>query len=130
EFPHYSASALDYAAISTKFALRWERALYYGGQLRGNPSSSYSQAIGQVCPCVVKDAYGTVVLPENLGNYSPEPFYTFPVHVVSDILAAGASELAVRDGVAGVYYHAWEGPQPLAQILAGLRAQGWTFVDP
>lgn len=130
EFPHYSASAVDYAAIASKFSVRWERSLYYYGQLTGTPSAVYTQAIGEMFPFVVQDVYGNTVLPENLGDYEPEPFYTFPVHVVSDILAGGASELAVRDGVAGVYYHAFNGTQPLAQILSGLKNQGWTFADP
>ena len=130
EFPHYTASAVDYEAIASKFSVRWERALYYEGLFSGNPSTSYSQAIGQMFPFQVQDMYGDLVLPENLGDYEPEPFYTFPVHLVSDILNGGSAEMAVRDGVAGVYYHAFNGTAPLAQILSGLENQGWTFADP
>ena len=129
EFPHYAASAVDYQFVSQTFSTRWERVLYFGGFLSGG-TLDYTHVLGQMFPYVVRDAYGTVVLPENLGDYEPTPFHQFPVHVVSDILAAGSAESVVRDGVAGVYYHAFHGVEPLRQIVDGLRAQGWTFSSP
>jgi uncharacterized protein YdaL len=129
EFPHYAGSAVDYQAVASQFATRWERSMYYGGVLTGG-TIDYSHVIGQAFPYVVRDAYGTVVLPENCGPYAPEPFYQFPPHTVTDILAAATAQSVVRDGIAAFYYHPFEGVAPLQQIIDGLRAQGWTFVSP
>lgn len=128
-FPDYAASAPDYQAAASLFPVRWERALYFGGYLSGG-TIDYSHVIGETFPWVVRDVYGSVVLPENLGDYSPEAFYAFPPHTVADILAAGTANLAVRDGFASFFYHPYEGLAPLEQIVDGLRAQGYTFVDP
>ena len=103
--------------------------MYFSGILTG-AKPDYSHVLGQMFPYVVRDAYGTTVLPENLGDYEPEPFYQFPVHLVPDILAGAAAESVVRNGIAGVYFHPFEGVAPLSQIVTGLRAQGWTFVSP
>jgi uncharacterized protein YdaL len=129
EFPHYLASASGYQAVAQRFSTRWERALYYGGLVRGG-DLDLSHVIGQSFPYVVRDVYGTVVLPENLGDYSPGPWGIFPAHTVDDILAAGKAELAVRDGVASFFYHPFMGVPALKRIVDGLRAQGWTFVSP
>lgn len=129
EFPHYSASAADYAAAAGGFQARWERALYFKGSLSGT-SVDYNQVIGQMFPYVVRDIYGQTVLPENIGDYEPEPFYTFGVHLVSDILNGASKNLAIRDGFASVYYHPFLGTGPLSEIVEGLKAQGWTFTSP
>lgn len=129
EFPHYTASAVDYQAVAQRFATRWERPLYFGGVLSGG-QVDYSHVIGQTFPYVVSDLYGTTVLPENLGDYAPEPFFNFPPHTVADVLAAAAANMVVRDGFASFFYHPFEGVAALQQIVDGLRAQGWTFVSP
>jgi uncharacterized protein YdaL len=129
EFPHYAGSALDYVAVGQRLAVRWERALYFGGALSGG-AADYGRIIGQLYPYVVRDLYGTVVLPENVGNYEPEPFYAYPARTVADILDASAKHRVVRDGFAGVYYHPWYGVKALSQIVSGMRSQGWTFVSP
>jgi uncharacterized protein YdaL len=129
EFPHYAASAVDYQTASQRFSTRWERVLYFGGALSGG-AVDYSHLIGQTFPYVVRDLWGSTVLPENLGDYAPEQFYIFKPHTVDDILAAGAANMAVRDGFGSFFYHPFEGVGPLQQIVDGLRAQGWTFVSP
>jgi uncharacterized protein YdaL len=128
-FPDYVASFPDYAAAAQTFPVRWERALYFGGGLTGG-TIDYSHVIGQTFPYVVRDAYGSVVLPENLGDYSPDAFYAFPPHTVNDILAAGAANLAVRDGFASFFYHPYLGLSTLEQIVDGLRSEGYTFASP
>lgn len=129
EFPHYMGSATDYQAVGAKFGTRWERGVYFGGLLSGGTIDS-SHLIGQMFPYVVRDAYGTVVLPENCGPYAPEPFYQFKPHTVDDILAAARAQLAVRDGIATFYYHPFEGLAPLQQIIAGFKSLGYTFASP
>jgi uncharacterized protein YdaL len=128
-FPDYVASAPDYAAAAALFPVRWERALYFGGGLTGG-TIDYTHVIGQTFPYVVRDDYGSIVLPENLGDYSPNSFYAFPPHTVDNILAAGAANLAVRDGFASFFYHPYLGLDTLEQIVDGLRAQGYTFASP
>jgi uncharacterized protein YdaL len=128
-FPDYVASVTDYKQAVQRFPTRWERGLYFGGTLTGG-TINYSHLIGQTFPYVVRDVYGSTVLPENLGDYSPTSFYGFPEHLISDILAAGQANLAIRDGFGCFFYHPYEGLGPLEQIVTGLQSQGWTFVDP
>ena len=129
EFPHYAASALDYQAVGLAFGARWERGMYYGGWLKGG-QIDYSHVIGEGFPYVVRDVYGTTVLPENCGPYAPEAFYGFKPHTVDDILAAADAQMVVRDGVAAFYYHPFEGLDALKQIVAGFKARGLTFQQP
>jgi uncharacterized protein YdaL len=129
EFPHYVASVPAYDAVTQRFSTRWERAIYWGGVMSGG-AIDYGHAIGQTFPYVVRDVYGTTVLPENIGAYVPQPFYSFPPHTVDDILNAADSNIVVRDGFASFYYHPFEGVAALRQIVDGLRARGWTFASP
>jgi uncharacterized protein YdaL len=129
EFPHYMGSSTDYQAVASQFGTRWERGVYFGGFLSGGTIDT-SHLIGEMFPYVVRDEYGTVVLPENCGAYAPEPFYQFKPHTVDDILNAARAELAVRDGIATFYYHPFEGLAPLQQIVAGFRSLGYTFANP
>lgn len=129
EFPHYSASAVDYRAISERFGIRWERGIYYSGVLRGG-AVDHGRSIGQMFPYVVRDVYGATVLPENIGSYSPEWFHIFPPYFVSDILNGADKNMVVRDGFASFYFHPFEGLEPLRQIVEGLQARGWTFTSP
>jgi uncharacterized protein YdaL len=129
EFPHYEASAADYAAAAQRFTTRWERSLYFEGTLTG-AAPSYDHYAGQFFPYPVRDVYGSLVLPENVGDYEPVPFHQFPAHSVAQILAAARAATVVRDGFAGVYYHANRGLAPLQQIVTGLQQLGYTFVDP
>jgi len=129
EFPHYAGSAADYQAVAQDFATRWERGMYYGGWLSGS-SIDYSHVIGEGFPYVVRDVYGTTVLPENCGPYAPEPFYGFKPHTVADILAAADANQVVRDGIATFYYHPFEGLDALKQVVEGFQQRGLTFVDP
>ncbi|MGZ4142924.1 MAG: DUF2334 domain-containing protein [Actinomycetota bacterium] len=127
EFPHYAASATDYAAVAARPFVRWEQSLYFAGLLDGKPD--YAHMTGQMFPYAVTDVYGSKVLPENLGGYAPVPFQQYPAHTVADILAAARANLVVRDGVAGVYYHSYFATDALEQIVDGIRALGYRFVD-
>jgi uncharacterized protein YdaL len=129
EFPHYAASVPDYTAAGQLFKTRWERGMYYGGYFSGS-QIDYSHAIGETFPYVVRDVYGTTVLPENCGAYAPEPFYQFPPHGVADILAAADANQVVRNGIAAFYFHPFEGLSALQQIVQGFEARGLKFVSP
>jgi uncharacterized protein YdaL len=129
EFPHYSASAADYAAIGQRFATRWERSLYFGGVLSGG-TVDHSHVAGQFFPYVVRDVYGAKVLPENLGSIEPEPFYIFPTRLPAQLIDAARRNLVVRDGFASFYFHPFFSLDYLKQTVEGIRAAGYTFADP
>ncbi|MFF7562974.1 DUF2334 domain-containing protein [Streptomyces pseudovenezuelae] len=127
--PHYAASAADYKVISSNFSARLERSLYFSGTLGGN-SAGPNAFIGQFFPYVVKDVYGTKVLPENIGNYEPEAFNNHPARLPADLVASAKANLAVRDGFASFFYHPYYPTQPLKDTVDGIKALGYTFVSP
>jgi hypothetical protein len=128
ETPHYSASAADYAGIGKVFATRYERGLYFGGQLAGG-AVNYSHVFGQFFPYVVHDLDGSTVIPENLGNYEPVMQNNNPARLPATIVAHAQAELAVRQGVASFFFHPYYDISGLQQIVAGMKALGYTFVS-
>ncbi|MFC3576291.1 polysaccharide deacetylase family protein [Streptomyces yaanensis] len=127
--PHYAGSAADYKVFSSNFSARLERSLYFAGTLTG-ASSDPNRFIGQFFPYVVKDVYGTKVLPENIGNYEPEAYNNHPARLPADLIASAKANLAVRDGFAGFFYHPYYALQPLKDTIDGIKALGYTFVSP
>ena len=69
--PHYAASPADYAAIQQTFAARYDRGLYFSPAWKGIPPVS-PHIFEQSTPYLVKDSYGSLVVPENLG-YIADP---------------------------------------------------------
>ena len=126
-FPHYAASAADYAVVQGLFGARYDRARYFGGQLSGGPID-YAHNLGQFFPYGVRDMYGTKVIPENLGDYEPVAENNNPPRLVPDIVAEAADNLVVRDGFASVYYLSDYGTTILSQIISGIKGLGYTFV--
>ena len=127
ETPHYAASAADSPAIVAAFAKRYERVFYFPGLLSGT-APDYTRINGQFFPYLVKDLYGSPVIPENLGTVEPVPLNNYPARLPADILASAQCNLVIRDGFASFFYHPYLGTAYLTQILDGLKAQGWTFV--
>lgn len=129
EFPHYAGSVASYQAAAAEFPTRWERSLYFPGALSGSPPD-YRWIFGQLFPYPVRDVYGTKVLPENLGDIEPEPFYIFPVRFPEDLLNAASKNMVVRDGVAAFYFHPFFDIDYLKETVEGMQAMGFTFVSP
>jgi uncharacterized protein YdaL len=129
EFPHYAGSALDYRTIATKFTTAYERRLYFPGVLRGG-AIQYDKVAGQFFPYVVKDVYGTKVLPENIGNIETESYNHHPVTLPDELIARARRNLVVRDGFASFFYHPHLGVDLLKQTVEGIRSLGYTFVSP
>lgn len=126
--PHYAASAADYRVFAKNFNARLERSLYFSGTLGG--TADPARFIGQFFPYVVKDVYGTTVLPENIGNYEPEAYNNHPARLPADLIASAKANLAVRDGFASFFYHPYYTVQPLKDTVDGIRALGYSFVSP
>ncbi|MGV9453912.1 DUF2334 domain-containing protein [Streptomyces sp. NPDC003635] len=127
--PHYAGSATDYQVFSSNYSARLERSLYFAGTLSG-VASDPNRFIGQFFPYVVRDVYGTKVIPENIGNYEPEEYNNHPPRLPADLIASAKANLAVRDGFASFFYHPYFPVQPLRETVEGIKALGYTFVSP
>lgn len=130
ETPHYAGSVNTYTAVNNAFSEKWERTLYFPGYWSGTPDYNPAHLGGQFFPFVVRDVYGTKVLPENLGNISPDPWFTYPARLPADLINAAAKNLVVRDGFAAFYFHTYLDLSYLQQTVAGIRSLGYSFVDP
>jgi uncharacterized protein YdaL len=128
-FPGYAASAADYQAAAQVFTARAERSLYFKGLLTGGPIDS-TRLAGQYFPYVVRDVYGSKVLPDNLGGIEPLPFGIFPARPPADILADAKRSLVVRDGFASFFYHPTDSLSYLKTVVSGLKSMGYSFVGP
>ena len=128
ETPHYFASAADYTGIDTVYSTRYEREIFPSGLLGG--SLDYTHIFGQFFPYVVHDAYGEKVIPENLGNYEPVVANNNPPRLPADIIHNAQVNLAVTQGVASFFFHPTYPLSDLQQIVAGIKALGYTFVSP
>ena len=129
ETPHYAASAADYAGIDEYYSIRYERDLFFGGQLSG-AAPDYSQSYGQFFPYVVHDIYGSEVLPENLGDYEPTEENDHPARLAADIVNSAKANLVVRDGYASFFIHPYDPISALKAIVTGIQGLGYTFVSP
>jgi len=126
EFPHYAGSAEDYRAVQAEFGIRYDRGLYFPGFLAGKPPG---QPVDQYFPYLVRDVYGSLVVPENLGNVAMPGYNNMVARHPADILRTAARNLVIRDGFASFFYHPPLGTALLTELVDGLRAQGWTFVS-
>jgi uncharacterized protein YdaL len=128
ETPHYFASAADYMGVDTVYSTRYEREIFPSGLLGG--TLDYTHIFGQFFPYVVHDVYGEKVIPENLGNYEPLPVNNNAPRLPADIIHNAQVNLAVTQGVASFFFHPTYPLSDLQQIVAGIKALGYTFVSP
>jgi uncharacterized protein YdaL len=129
EFPHYAASDRGYRAAARRFAARWERSMYFPGLLGDGPIR-YRGLEGQFFPYVVRDVYGSKVLPENLGSVAPRQWHSYKSRLPRDLVRAARANLVVRDGFAAFYFHPFLELDYLKRTVAGIEAAGYMFVDP
>jgi uncharacterized protein YdaL len=131
--PHYAATPAAYEAIGARFQARFERGLYFTGLLDGS-ANNVTSPFGQFYPYVVRDVYGQVVLPEDIGNETVA-YNQHSARTVADILDNAQAGLIVRDGIAGAFWHPYLAATPagashLGQIIDGVIALGYTYVLP
>ena len=110
ETPHYSASPVDYQAVSEFFAASWE--------LR--------RPIGWLPWALKRDRYGAMLLPENLGYISLDGTKT-----VADQLERARELLVCQGCLAAGFIHPNTVPtEDVRKYVEGLRDLGYVFVDP
>jgi uncharacterized protein YdaL len=125
EAPHYTASAVDYAAIRTQYPIHFGRVIYFP------TSSPAGRFLGQFFPYVIeKDRYGYKVLPENIGYVDPAPYPGYRPLYPADLVRHATKAKVVRDGFAAFYYHVDLGTSYLRQTMSGIAGLGYTFVAP
>jgi uncharacterized protein YdaL len=129
EYPHYAGSDADSRAVRASFATVYHRGIYFGGTLAGT-TPNYQHAIQLFLPYTTKDVYGFNVIPENLGNYEPEPSNHNSARLVPDLLATAAINRVIRDGVASFFFHPYYDIALLKQLVQGIKNAGYTFVAP
>jgi uncharacterized protein YdaL len=129
EYPHYTGSATSYREVAKVFGARYERSLYFRGVLSGG-TVDHTRMVGQLFPYVVRDVYGTKVLPENVGNVEPEDWFQYRKRLPEQIVADARRNLVVRDGFASFYFHPFFNISYLKQTVEGIQAAGYTFVSP
>jgi uncharacterized protein YdaL len=120
ETPHYAASAVDYPVFADNFSLTIQRALYFDAS---------GHVAGQFFPYVIeRDVYGQKIIPENLGNVDPEPWYFYPARLPEDLIRAARRNRVVRDGWASAFFHPYLDVAYLRELVQGIKALGYTFV--
>ncbi|HTT84940.1 MAG TPA: DUF2334 domain-containing protein [Rhizomicrobium sp.] len=131
EAPHYQASPLAYRVIASIYPVSYGQIQYYSND--NFPASKADANDGQFFPYVIlRDYYGQVVIPEDLGNLQ----YSKPAESADDILANADAAKVVRGGFASFFFHPFflEGPQAaramndLNKIVTGLQKRGFHFV--
>jgi len=127
EFPHYGASPLDYSAIASRFAARYEQSMYYTGTL-APVSADKSTYADQMFPYPVRDIYGQIVLPEDMGNDAPHAYNQHAARTPAQMLESARRDYVLRDGFASFFHHWFLGGGPLKQLVEPMQARGWTFV--
>ena len=132
EPPHYAASAIDYQVFHTQFPTLYQRGLFaYGwcpNGVCGSGTPDYTRIYGQFYPYLVRDVFGSVVVPEGLGNVELVEFNNNPPRFPADILASATCNTVIQDGVQSFFFHPYLNISYLKQIVAGLQAMGYTFV--
>lgn len=133
EFPHYAGSAIDYQVVQQKFGKRYDRPIipanWCPGGNCGTGIADYSRIYGQYFPYLVRDVYGSVVIPESLGNIEPEPFNQNPARLVPDILATARNNEVVRDRTQSFFFHPYLNITYLKELVEGIQGMGYTFVS-
>lgn len=130
--PHYAGSAIDYQVFKASFAARYDRGLYAAGWCPngacGTGTPDYTKIYGEFFPYLVRDIYGSVVVPEGLGNVELVEFNNNPPRLPADILYSANCNTVIQDGVQSFFFHPYLNISYLKQIVAGVQAMGYTFV--
>ena len=122
--PHYEAATSLYGSINQTYQVSLERKMFSSDGVLG----------GQFFPYPVMDSYGTLALPENLGN--PQAGY-----LVDAVLEAARANQNLCNGWASFFIHPYLFVQNYTDVdkmtkasftdmLNQIKAMGFTFVSP
>ena len=132
EPPHYAASAIDYQIFHNQFPTLYQRGLFASGWCPngacGTGTPDYTRIYGEFYPYLVRDIFGSVVVPEQLGNVELVEFNNNPPRFPADILFSANCNTVIQDSVQSFFFHPYLDISYLQQIVAGLQAMGYTFV--
>ena len=84
----------------------------------------------QSTPYLIKDSYGSLVVPENLGYIADPSDTASGPNTRKDLLAGAAALSTVRDSVASFFYHPFLGSTHLVDVVRELKEMGYTFTSP
>lgn len=119
ETPHYAGSFRLYETIGKYFNTCMEQRL-----------AIEDLDDGQFFPYMINnDLFGQRNIPENLGYVPLDPDPAIGKAAVQRIIAGAKAGLAVRDGFASCFFHAFVNPDLLEEIVDGVQALGYTYMD-
>ncbi len=144
ETPHYQASPVAYRTFPERFAITYQRMVYYTSEYPvltpGDPDADIMA--GQFFPYpIYQDYYGQRIVPENLGNIEydlsdidPTSYYNY---TPADILTNADYTLVVRDGMGAFFFHPFllekelhvPGFHDFQEVIKGLQHRGYHFID-
>ncbi len=119
ETPHYTASFLFYRTVAKYFSSAMEPRL----AIEDFDQSQYFPYI------IKKDLFGQKIYPENLGYVPYDTDVTVGEEAVKNILKGAKASFQVRDGFAACFFHSFNDLKLLEQIVDGITAMGYTYVD-
>jgi hypothetical protein len=123
--PHHAASAEAYAAARERYYARYERSLYFRGEVAAGRADYARGWTSQFFPYEAVDLRGDFIVPENLGSVG-----TGSGRGPDRLIAAAERNLAVRDGFASFYFPWYENPEGLLAVVRGIKGLGYRFVPP
>jgi uncharacterized protein YdaL len=119
ETPHYAGSFRLYETIGRYFSTCMEQRL-----------AIEDLDDGQFFPYMINsDLFGQRNIPENLGYVPLDADPAVGKAAVQRILTGAKAGLAVRDGFASCFFHAFVDPALLEEIVDGVQALGYTYMD-
>jgi uncharacterized protein YdaL len=119
ETPHYTASLMMYKVVAKYFSSAMEQRLSL-------EDFDYSQFFPYI---IEKDLFGQKIYPENLGYIPLESEKSAGEEHVRALIENARANLAVRDGFASCFFHAFLDLDLLKQLVDGVRDLGYTYVD-
>jgi len=131
---HYTASDATYRAIGDVYAglnsggpaTRFDRGMYFAPGESGDLDADHP--IGQFFPFAVRDVYGHLVVPENLGNVIEVGYNNNDPRTPEEIVENARRSRVVRDNVVGFFFHPYLDADLLAETVDGIVAAGYEFV--
>ena len=100
-----------------------------GGKPAPEPAFNPAHFGSQFFPYVIQnDIYGQKVVPENLGKVDLPVLNGSAVRQPADMVRMARKHRVVRDGWASGFFHPFLDLGLLRELVAGLKAEGYTFV--